>query len=139
MGDIDTDYMDLILAAKKVDADKKQSVQARVAAWQRVAGYQESTYAKEQAEGCIKEWRAHQENQKKRVKELKTAFQQYQKDKEKLAKLLAYPDDFVSREQRAAYKSEFDRAYRQVAPEMEKIATGEHELSGMMEGGRRLG
>jgi len=134
MGDIDTDYMDLILAAKKQDKDNSVQISKKISAWQKVANYPNSAYAKEQAQGRIKEWKDFQEKQRQRVKELKKAYAQYSKDKEKLSKLLAYPDDFVPKEQKAAYENEFNRAYGGIAPEMEKIAAGTHELSGMIVG-----
>ncbi|MFA5089192.1 MAG: DUF1566 domain-containing protein [Candidatus Omnitrophota bacterium] len=132
MSSMDTDYMDLILAAKKADQDDKMPVGEKIVVWEKVADYQKSVYAKEQAEARIKAWQDYQKKQRARGRELKIIYPQYVKDKEKLVKLLSYPDDFISREQKAAYQAEFDRVYSGVSMEMEKVISGEHKLSGMI-------
>ena len=132
MADFDTDYMDLLVAATNVDKSDKKTVDEKIAAWQKVASYSKKTFARDKAERRIKEWQSWQEARVNKAVALKKAFAQYKEDKEKLAKILSYPEDFISKQQKQAYENEFNRAYRDVKEELEQIAQGKHELMSLI-------
>ncbi len=133
MADFDTDYMDLLVAATNVDKSDKKTVDEKIVAWQKVASYSKKTFARDKAERRIKEWQSWQEARVNKAVALKKAFAQYKEDKEKLAKILSYPEDFVSKQQKQAYENEFNRAYRDVKDELEQIAKGKHELMSLID------
>lgn len=132
MDDFDTNYMDLIVAAGETDKSKTKTVQEKISAWQKVADYKNKTFAREKAKSRIKEWREWYDARVKKAIALKKAEKQYQEDKKKLAKILSYPETYVSKAQKQAYENEFNRAYRDVKQELEQVASGKHELMSLI-------
>ena len=128
LDDFDTNYMDLIVAAEETDENSQKTVFEKIAAWQKVAKYREKTFARERAERRIREWRTWQKSRIIRATMLKKVYSQYKQDNDKLEKILSYPDQNVSKQQKQAYKNEFNRVYRDVKKDLEQIANGNHEL-----------
>jgi|GEM_PF-5308760 len=128
LNDFDTNYMDLIVAAGKVDEDSSSTIESKIEAWRKVVAYSERSFAREKAIQRIQEWKDWRSFHIKNAVSIKKAHDQYNQDMIKLKKILSYPEGYVSADQKRAYENEFNRAYQGVKDEISQVVDGTHKL-----------
>lgn len=111
LDNVDVGLLERLQAAKRADKDPSRTYTEVVAKWDAVAQYGGAGALKPQASRRVREWNALNAAVCARRARLAKVRRKYTSDKAKLAKLLGYDDDVLSKAQKAAYRGEFDRAY----------------------------
>lgn len=114
----DTQLLDLIQAAKRAERDENVEPMQKAMAWDALAKYEGATRLRPEAERQRDRWQEAAIKREQRRKELDSLREKYSADKARLAKLLGYDDDVVNKEQKAAYKDEFEKAYASLESEL---------------------
>lgn len=114
----DTQLLDLIQAAKRAERDESVEPMQKAMAWDALAKYEGAARLRPEAERQRDRWQEAAIKRAQRKKELDALREKYSSDKARLAKLLGYDDDVVNKEQKAAYKDEFEKAYAPLESEL---------------------
>mgnify|MGYP000956368486 CR=1 FL=1 len=114
----DTQLLDLIQAAKRAERDENVEPMQKAMAWDALAKYEGAARLRPEAERQRDRWQEAAIKREQRRKELDSLREKYSADKARLAKLLGYDDDVVNKEQKAAYKDEFEKAYASLESEL---------------------
>lgn len=114
----DTQLLDLIQAAKRAERDENVEPMQKAMAWDALAKYDGASRLRPEAERQRDRWQEAAIKREQRKKELDSLREKYSADKARLSKLLGYDDDVVNKEQKAAYKDEFEKAYASLESEL---------------------
>jgi hypothetical protein len=114
----DTQLLDLLQAAKRAERDDDVEPMQKAMAWDALAKYEGASRLRPEAERQRDRWQEAAIKREQRRKELDSLREKYSADKARLAKLLGYDDDVVNKEQKAAYKDEFEKAYASLESEL---------------------
>ncbi len=119
--DVDLAYLDLVQAAKRADKDATLQAESKAQTWDTLAKYPGQNPLKSTAEKRREEWLVVAEAQARRRAQLETLRTQYNADKEKLDKLTALDDDVVPKDQKEAYRKEFEQVYKPFDADLKEI------------------
>ena len=122
LGDADVNLLDLLQAARRADKDGGMSADKKAEAWGALAGYAGNNPYKASAEERQGAWVRVAEADVRRREQVAAMCKAHRKDKAKLDELLAMDDDVVPARQKAAYRTEFARAYEPWRSEIEGCA-----------------
>lgn len=107
---VDTDLLDRLQTAHRLDADPSARATDKAAAWRAVANRAHGDQ-REQARERARQWSARATAERQRAAAAREAWDRARADRDKLARLLAYDDAVVSPAQKAAWQQAFDAAY----------------------------
>ncbi|MCB9541628.1 MAG: SUMF1/EgtB/PvdO family nonheme iron enzyme [Myxococcales bacterium] len=107
---VDTDLLDRLQTAHRLDADPSARATDKAAAWRAVAGRAHGEQ-RDRARERARQWSARATAERQRAAAAREAWDRYRADRDKLARLLAYDDSVVSPAQKAAWQQAFDAAY----------------------------
>jgi len=119
--DVDLAYLDLVQAAKRADKDASMPAENKAAAWDTLSHYPGTNPLRETAEKRREEWQIVSEAEARRRANLEKLRGQFSADKEKLDKLTSLDDDVVPKDQKDAYRKEFEQVYKPFESDLREI------------------